>query len=46
MVTSLRSKWAAGRGSVWADLRIGVWGSNTAFRYGYNDQEGKSLDHL
>src|SRR6202795_4773727 len=39
MVTSLRSKWAAGWGSVSAYWRIGVWGSKTAFRHGYNDQE-------
>jgi hypothetical protein len=36
---SLRSKWAAGWGSVAAYWRIGVWRSKTAFRHGYNDQE-------
>ena len=39
MVMSLRSKWAVGWGSVSAGRRIGVWGSKTAFRHGYNDQE-------
>jgi len=36
---SLRSKWAAGWGSVSAGRRIGVWGNKTAFRHGYIDQE-------
>jgi hypothetical protein len=39
MVMSLRSKWAAGWGSVSAGRRIGVWGGKTASRHGYNDQE-------
>jgi len=39
MVTSFRSKWAAGWGSVSAGWRIGVWGSKTAFGHRYNDQE-------
>src|SRR5260370_8771714 len=39
MVMSLRSKWAVGWGSVSAGRRIGLWGSKTAFRHGYNDQE-------
>src|SRR5260370_31503559 len=39
MVMSLRSKWAVGWGSVSAGRRMGVWGSKTAFRHGYNHQE-------
>jgi len=42
MVMPLGSKWAGGCGKrigVSASRRIGVWGSKTAFRHGYNDRE-------
>jgi len=44
MVMSLRSKWAAGWGSVGGSAywRIGVWGNKAAFRHGYIEQEVSS----